>query len=160
MPGRRPLSSGLPDDRGWRDRAGPVPGPGDPMRRPSRSALIVSDSAPLRRYAAAALEAGGFICAESANGLQAMERFRQTRFSLYVIDLDMPPSDGLSMFAITLTGADDERAPSVIGCTRSGGLPPGGPWTDQSVFSSLLPTPFRPQQLLEAAEAALEPADH
>jgi CheY-like chemotaxis protein len=159
MPGRRPLSSGLPDDRGWRDYAGPVPGPCDPMKRPSRSALIVSDSAPLRRYAAAALEAGGFVCAECASGLQAMDRFHQTRFSLYVIDLDMPPSDGLSMFAITLTGGDGERAPSIIGCTRSGRPPADGPWSDEDKFSILLPAPFRPQQLLEAAEAALETAD-
>jgi CheY-like chemotaxis protein len=128
------------------------------MSRPSRSALIVSDSAPLRRYAAAALEGGGFLCAESANGLQAMERFRQTRFALYVIDLDMAASDGLSMFKITLTGRDDDHPPAIIGCTRTGMLPANGPWTDERVFSVLLPTPFRPQQLLEAAEAALETA--
>ena len=159
MPGRRPLSSGLPDDRGWRDYAGPVPGPCDPMKRPSRSALIVSDSAPLRRYAAAALEAGGFVCAESASGLQAMERFRETRFSLYVIDLDMAASDGLSMFKITLTGREDNVPPVIIGCTRTGRLPIDGPWADELLFSVLLPTPFRPQQLLEAANAAVETAD-
>ena len=130
------------------------------MKRPSRSALIVSDSAPLRRYAAAALEAGGFICAEAANGFHAMDRFRHTRFALYVIDLDMPPSDGLSMFAITFRANEDERAPAVIGCTRSGGAPSDGPWSDERIFSTLLPTPFRPQQLLEAAEAALQTAAH
>jgi CheY-like chemotaxis protein len=125
------------------------------MKRPSRSALIVSDSAPLRRYAAAALEAGGFVCAESTSGLQAMERFRQTRFSLYVIDLDMPSTDGLSMFAITLMGGEDGLPPSIIGCTRTGRAPADGPWADEEFFSSLLPTPFRPQQLLDAAETAL-----
>lgn len=158
MPGRRLPSSGLPDDRWWKDRAGPVPGPSDPMKRPSRSALIVSDSAPLRRYAAAALEAGGFVCAESSSGMQAMERFRETRFSLYVIDLDMAASDGLSMFKITLTGRDDGRQPVIIGCTRTGKMPADGPWSDEHLFSILLPTPFRPQQLLEAAEEALETA--
>jgi CheY-like chemotaxis protein len=125
------------------------------MKRPSRSALIVSDSAPLRRYAAAALEAGGFVCAESTSGLQAMERFRQTRFSLYVIDLDMPSTDGLSMFAITLMGGEDGPPPSIIGCTRTGRAPADGPWADEEFFSSLLPTPVRPQQLLDAAETAL-----
>ena len=129
------------------------------MKRPSRSALIVSDSAPLRRYAAAALEAGGFICAEAASGLQAMERFRETRFSLYVIDLDMAASDGLAMFKITLTGRDDGRQPVIIGCTRTGKMPADGPWSDEHLFSTLLPTPFRPQQLLEAAEEALETVD-
>ena len=129
------------------------------MKRPSRSALIVSDSAPLRRYAAAALEAGGFVCAESASGMQAMERFRETRFSLYVVDLDMAASDGLSMFKITLTGRDDSHPPVIIGCTRTGKLPADGPWADELLFSTLLPTPFRPQQLLEAANAAVEMAD-
>ena len=114
------------------------------MKRPSRSALIVSDSAPLRRYAAAALESGGFVCSEAASGLQAMERFRESRFSLYVIDLDMPTSDGLAMFAITLTGGYDEDAPVIIGCTRSGAAPTTGPWSDERIFSSLLLTPFRP----------------
>jgi CheY-like chemotaxis protein len=129
------------------------------MKRPSRSALIVSDSAPLRRYAAAALEAGGFICAESTSGFQAMYRFHDTRFSLYVIDLDMPPSDGLSMFAITLTGGRTDQAPAIIGCTRSGRPPTDGPWSDDGIFTTLLPTPFRPQQLLDVAEAALETAN-
>ena len=158
MPSRRPLSSGLPDDRGWRDYAGSVPGPGDPMKRPSRSALIVSDSAPLRRYAAAALEAGGFICAESTSGFQAMDRFHATRFSLYVIDLDMPPSDGLSMFAITLTGTNDERPPVIIGCTHSGSLQADGPWSNRRAFAAVLVKPFRPMELLGAATTSLETA--
>ncbi|HEX5006566.1 MAG TPA: hypothetical protein VFV70_05605 [Hyphomonadaceae bacterium] len=129
------------------------------MKRPSRSALIVSDSAPLRRYAAAALEAGGFVCAESSNGFQAMERFRETRFSLYVIDLDMAASDDLSMFRITLTGREDHARPAIIGCTRTGVGPAKGPWADERLLFVLLPTPFRPQQLLEAANAVVETTD-
>jgi CheY-like chemotaxis protein len=129
------------------------------MKRPSRSALIVSDSAPLRRYAAAALEAGGFICAEAANGFQAIDRFHETRFALYVVDLDMAASDALSMFAIITKSRSSESAPAILGCARSGQLPADGPWSDKGVLAAILPSPFRPQQLLEAAEFALETAD-
>jgi CheY-like chemotaxis protein len=129
------------------------------MKRPSRSALIVSDSAPLRRYAAAALESGGFICAEAANGFQAMDRFHETRFALYVIDLDMEASDALSMFAIISKDGDRDRTPAIIGCSRSGLLPAGGPWSEKGVLATVLSSPFRPQQLLDAAEAVLETAD-
>ena len=129
------------------------------MKRPSRSALIVSDSAPLRRYAAAALESGGFECCEAADGFEAMEHLRQHRFSLYVVDVDMARTDGLAMFAIALNGDGAGRAPpTIIGCTRSGGrLSSDSPWSDPAIFSVLLPTPFRPAELLEAAESALEP---
>jgi CheY-like chemotaxis protein len=129
------------------------------MKRPSRSALIVSDSAPLRRYAAAALEAGNYVCSEAADGFQAMEQMQQKRFSLCVIDLDVSLSDGLAMFAITLKGGSG-RPPAVIGCTRSGRLPADSPWADESAVSTVLPAPFRPHHLLEAAKLALAQVHH
>lgn len=129
------------------------------MKRPSRSALIVSDSAPLRRYAAAALESGGFECSEAANGFEAIEHLRRHRFPLYVVDVDMARTDGLPMFAIALNGDGPGHAPpTIVGCTRSGGrLSSDSPWSDPAIFAILLPTPFRPAELLEAAEAALDP---
>lgn len=86
-----------------------------------------------------------------------MERFHQTRFSLYVIDLDMAASDGLSMFAITLTGQDDDHPPVIVGCTRNI-EETSGAWADRSMFAALLPAPFRPEQLLAVANEALSTA--
>ena len=126
------------------------------MTRPSRSALVVSDSAPLRRYTAVALEAGNISCTEAASGYQAMDRLSEKSFSIYVIDLDMPASDGLAMFAITLMGGSRDPSPVVIGCSRNldEGVRPG-PW-GRDAFAALLPKPFHPDELLAATKTALE----
>jgi two-component system chemotaxis response regulator CheY len=128
------------------------------MTRPSRSALIVSDSAPFRRYAAAALKAGQFACTEAANGFQAIERLSGNPFLLYIVDLDMPTSDGLAMFAITLMGGERDPAPTIIGCTRNPKWETEpSPWSGKT-FAALLAKPFRPEEILVAAAAALNTA--
>jgi CheY-like chemotaxis protein len=109
------------------------------MTRPSRSALIVSDSAPLRRYAAASLETAGFSCTEAASGYLAIDRLSERLFALYVVDLDMPQSDGISIFAIA-------RRPEAEART--------GAWSS-TLFSEVLSLPFAPDVLAGAAQAAL-----
>jgi CheY-like chemotaxis protein len=123
------------------------------MTRPSRSALIVSDSAPLRRYAAASLEAAGFSCTEAASGYLAVDRISERLFALYVIDLDMPQSDGVSIFSIAMMGRDP--SPIVIGFSRRPEAETcTGAWRS-TAFSAVLSLPFTPDVLAAAAEAAL-----
>ncbi|MDP3738495.1 MAG: response regulator [Hyphomonadaceae bacterium] len=125
------------------------------MPRPSRSALIVSDSAPLRRYAVASLEGIRIVCTEAANGYQALERLGEKPFSLYVLDLDMPPSDGLAIFAITLFSGYRDPSPVVIGhSARPAGEARQGPWPGKAGLAALLPKPFHPAELIAAALAA------
>jgi CheY-like chemotaxis protein len=123
------------------------------MTRPSRSALIVSDSAPLRRYAAASLETAGFSCTEAASGYLAVDRLSERLFALYVIDLDMPQSDGVSIFAIAMQGRDP--SPIAIGLSRR---PEAealmGAWSS-TAFSEVLSLPFAPDALARAARDAL-----
>ena len=139
---------------------GPVPGQRDPMTRRSRSALIVSDSAPLRRYAAASLEAIRIVCTEAANGFQAMDRLTEKAFALYVLDLDMQPSDGLAIFAVTLFGGYRDASPVVIGYSgRAAGEQPRGAWPADAEFAALLPKPFHPAELVMAAQRVLDSAE-
>ena len=153
MPSRWPPLTGLPDDRVRRERAGPVPGPREPMSRISRSALIVSDSAPLRRYIAASLAGARIICSEAASGLQAMDLISDRSFALYIVDLDMAANDGLAIFAIALAGSGHEG--SVIGCSEA---PEEAvrrePWAGTKLFARLA-KPFQPADIIAAAEAAL-----
>jgi CheY-like chemotaxis protein len=123
------------------------------MTRPSRSALIVSDSAPLRRYAAASLETAGFSCTEAGNGYLAIDRLSERLFALYVVDLDMPQSDGVSIFAIAMQGRDP--SPITIGFSRRPEAEARtGAWSS-TAFSAVLSLPFPPDALTGAAEAAL-----
>src|SRR5689334_17354105 len=106
------------------------------MTRPSRSALIVSDSAPLRRYAAASLEATGFSCTEAASGYVALDRLSERLFALYVVDLDMPQSDGMSIFAIAMKGRDP--SPVTIGFSRRPDAEArAGAWSSTAFWSVL-----------------------
>ena len=132
------------------------------MPRPSRSALIVGDSALLRRYSAASLEGIGITCTEASNGHQAMERPGETPFALYVIDLDMPPSDGLATFAVTLFGGGRDPTPRVIGYSvRPAGEALSSPWPRDAGLAALLPKPFHPAELIAAVQLAFaeQPAD-
>ncbi|HEV7694070.1 MAG TPA: response regulator [Hyphomonadaceae bacterium] len=123
------------------------------MTRPSRSALIVSDSAPLRRYAAASLETAGFSCTEAASGYLAIDRLSERLFALYVVDLDMPQSDGISIFAIAMQGRDP--SPIAIGFSRRPEAEARtGAWSS-TLFSEVLSLPFAPDVLAGAAQAAL-----
>jgi CheY-like chemotaxis protein len=123
------------------------------MTRISRSALIVSDSAPLRRYAAASLEAADFSCTEAGSGYVAFERLSERLFDLHVIDLDMPQSDGVSIFAIAMQGRDP--SPVAIGFSRRPEAEARrGAWSS-TAFSAVLSLPFTPDTLAGAARDAV-----
>jgi DNA-binding response OmpR family regulator len=135
---------------------GPVPGPRSPMTRTSRSALIVSDSAPLRRYMTTTLEAVHFGCTQAIDGFDAMDRLSERLFDIYAVDLDMPASDGMAIFAITLTGGFRDPSPVVVGISsRSEEEDRTGPWANGANLAALIAKPFRPDDLIAAAHAAL-----
>jgi CheY-like chemotaxis protein len=123
------------------------------MTRTSRSALIVSDSAPLRRYSAASLEAADFSCTEAGSGYLAVDRLSERLFALYVVDLDMPQSDGVSIFAIAMNGRDP--SPVAIGFSRRPEAEARmGAWSS-TAFSAVLSLPFSPDALASAAREAM-----
>ena len=126
------------------------------MGRTSRSALIVSDSAALRRYMASTLETAGFAPTEASSGFQAMDCLSERLFDVYLIDLDIAASDGLSIFAITLTGGFRDPSPVLVGISDKPGeevIRP--PWGDATSFAALFAKPFRPDDLIVAVETAL-----
>jgi CheY-like chemotaxis protein len=123
------------------------------MTRLSRSALIVSDSAPLRRYVASILAAIDLVCAEASSGFHAMDLLSERQFDLYFLDLDMQRSDGLTIFAITLLSGYRDPLPIVIGCSAG---EPSSAWSDPSKLVAILPKPFHPDELIAAAKAALK----
>lgn len=123
------------------------------MTRTSRSALIVSDSAPLRRYAAASLAAVGFACTEAAGGYLAVDRLSEQAFDVCVIDLDMPQTDGISILAMSLFGRDP--SPVAIGLSRRPEAQARmGAWSS-TPFSAVLALPAAPDAIAGAAESAL-----
>jgi CheY-like chemotaxis protein/HPt (histidine-containing phosphotransfer) domain-containing protein len=84
-----------------------------------REVLVVDDDPALRRVYATLLNDLGARCEEAADGLQAVERCRDKRFDLVVMDLNMPRMDG---FAATQTileqaNAKHEPVPAILAIT-------------------------------------------
>lgn len=60
-----------------------------------RKALIVDDSALLRKELCDKFARHGFVCAEAENGRQAIEKVQEYQPDLVVLDLSMPILNGL-----------------------------------------------------------------
>lgn len=66
------------------------------MGQPSKTILIVDDSAAIRQELREEFTLHGFtVCAEAENGRQAIERARSNQPRLIILDLSMPVMNGL-----------------------------------------------------------------
>lgn len=63
--------------------------------------LIVDDSSAVRAIVREGLEMrGGYVCAEAVNGLEAIEKAKQARPDLIVLDLAMPELNGFEVATV------------------------------------------------------------
>jgi DNA-binding NarL/FixJ family response regulator len=77
-----------------------------------RTVLIVDDHAPFRRFARRLLEAEGFaVVGEAVDGAEAVEKTRELRPSLVLLDVLLPDMDG---FAVTELLAEEAERPVVV----------------------------------------------
>ena len=59
--------------------------------------LIVDDEDTLRTLVRAELEERGFYVDEAADGDEALEKMKDTRYTLIILDIKMPGTDGLEV---------------------------------------------------------------
>src|SRR5579862_6081237 len=59
--------------------------------------LVVDDSEELRTFVTALLEDAGFLVEQASDGVEALERARQRRPDLILLDVVMPRMDGLDL---------------------------------------------------------------
>ena len=87
---------------------------------PQFSILVVDDNENIREVLAVILSGSGYRCESAKNGLDAMQRVRQSRFDAVVTDLEMPEMDGIaltreirqqfsSLPVMVMTGHSDEE---------------------------------------------------
>lgn len=87
-----------------------------------RHILIVDDEPAVRRTVRGVLESSGFACAESENGVSALEWLESHHVDVIIIDYQMPIMDGLKLLeqvkilrnghtprVIMLSGVIDEK---------------------------------------------------
>jgi len=59
--------------------------------------LVVDDASTVRLYHRQILENAGFAVAEAANGFEALEKVLTAPFALWLIDINMPKMDGITL---------------------------------------------------------------
>lgn len=84
-------------------------------------ALIVEDSAMMRRLLRSAVERVGDIeVVEAENGLAALQVLMSDAFDLIVTDLNMPRMDGLKLIAQIRSEARHHKTPILVVTTEQG----------------------------------------
>src|SRR5262245_16774811 len=76
--------------------------------------LLVEDSATMRAFAVAALEAEGFLVTPTGSGFEALKMLPRTRFDLIITDINMPDINGLELIRFARESPVHGKVPIVI----------------------------------------------
>jgi two-component system, chemotaxis family, chemotaxis protein CheY len=114
--------------------------------------LVVDDAAFMRKVVSDALASGGHdVIGEAGNGVEAIDRFRELKPDLTMLDITMPEKTGLEALADIMAIDPSAR---VLMCSALG--------QESKVIESIklgakdfVVKPFAPERLLEAVGKAL-----
>lgn len=121
---------------------------------PHLSALIVDDSAAMRKQLGYALQrVQGMTSVEAADGADAWRKLASASFDVVLTDINMPLLDGLKLVALLRAGGPHQRTPVVVITTE-------GAEADRRRAMSLganayLVKPVQAQQVVETVRALL-----
>ena len=110
--------------------------------------LVVEDSATMRGFVTAALEAAGpYAVTQAESGFHALKILPRNRYDLIITDINMPDINGLELVRFIRDSETHKKTPLVIISTdgreadRDRGMKLGA--------NAYLTKPFSPEQLLE-----------
>ena len=114
--------------------------------------LVVDDAAFMRKMLSDALAKGGHqVIGEAANGVEAVDRFKELRPDVTTLDITMPEKDGISALKEILTIDPGAR---IVMCSALG--------QETKVLESIklgakdfVVKPFQPDRVLSAIDKAL-----
>lgn len=114
--------------------------------------LLVDDTAFMRRMLREILTRGGYeVAGEARNGIEAVERYRQTRPDLVVMDITMPEMDGIAAVREILR---QDAGARIIMCSALGQDEPIVEALEAGASDFVL-KPFLPEKVLEAVQKVL-----
>jgi CheY-like chemotaxis protein len=112
--------------------------------------LIVDDEIGIASAMTMVLEMEGYRISQAANGVQALERARESRPDLVVTDYMMPHLNGLELIRALRADGDLASLPVIL---MSAGIVPRA--EAQELADAVLPKPIGIERLLESIEALL-----
>ncbi|GGM29940.1 response regulator [Dactylosporangium sucinum] len=97
--------------------AGPAPDAAEaPPREP---VLVVDDSLTTRMLERSILESAGYRVDVAASAEEALERIRQRRYALFLVDVDMPGIDGFTFVERTRADPAQRDVPAILVSSRA-----------------------------------------
>jgi two-component system, chemotaxis family, chemotaxis protein CheY len=120
----------------------------------SPTALVVDDSASIRRILSQALQHIGVDAVGAVDGADAWRRLQSARPDVILTDINMPIMDGLKLIRLVRAGGPHQRTPIVVITTESAeedrrrAIALGA--------SAYLVKPVQPQQVLEVVRPLLD----
>jgi CheY-like chemotaxis protein len=92
---------------------------GGPAGKPEPRVLLVDDELSIRTIVRVNLESDGMVVAEAADGAQALERVREERPALVLLDVMMPDVDGWQVAEQLASDPDTRDIPVVFISARA-----------------------------------------
>jgi len=123
---------------------------------PARHVLLVEDSAAMRAFVVATLEADGFTITTTTTGFEALKILPRSRFDLVITDINMPDITGLELIRFIREHPAHGQVPLVIISTdgserdRERGMKLGA--------TAYLVKPFSPDTLIDVVRRAIDAA--
>ncbi|HTE50369.1 MAG TPA: response regulator [Kofleriaceae bacterium] len=97
--------------------AQPEPAAAEVVRSPI---LVIDDSLTTRMLEQSILESAGYKVVVAVSAEDALERARRERFSLFLVDVEMPGMDGFSFVATVQADPALRQTPSILVTSRNG----------------------------------------
>jgi two-component system chemotaxis response regulator CheY len=119
----------------------------------SSNVLVVEDSATMRSFVVAALEAEGFEVTTAKSGFEALKVLKQDTFKIIITDVNMPDINGLEVVRFVRDNPNHKQTPLLIISTdgrdkdRERGMKLGA--TDYLI------KPFTPEDLIATVRRCL-----
>ncbi len=119
------------------------------------SVLLVEDDAKVRGYLRRALEHGGWIVDEAADGPNALGRLEQRQYALIMVDLTLPGMDGIALIAAIRARPGGDTLPIIV-VTAMDLTPEQQAELSQSVRQVLRKGAFRGDEIVRSAWALVQ----
>jgi two-component system chemotaxis response regulator CheY len=115
--------------------------------------LAVDDSPSMRQMVAFTLRSAGFDVAEAEDGAIALELARKERFSLAIVDINMPNMDGMALVRALRAEADYKFTPLLMLTTEAS--PERKQEGKAAGATGWIVKPFNPEQLVATIKRVL-----
>lgn len=117
--------------------------------------LVTDDALTLRLYYREVLSGAGYVVDEALNGIEGLEKALSEPYDLYIIDVNMPGMDGLSMLRALRQEAIPQGAAMIISTETGAEISAEAARVGANLQSA---KPVRADRLLADVRALIGPA--